>query len=110
MGRLRGRDRPEVEGGKPAGAVARDLAEILAEHVGWTGRAGDELLFGRTAREPFTPSFIRKRASEAWAVAAVGRSSVPRPLGFDPMMLHELRHSYSTFLDAAGISETRADR
>jgi integrase len=28
-----------------------------------------------------------------------------RPIGF-----HECRHSYSSFLDAAGVSEVRADR
>jgi integrase len=75
------------------------LAEILTEHVERTGRSGEELLFGRTAREPFTPSFIRKRANEAWETAEVERIG-----------LHECRHSYSTYLDAAGVSETRADR
>jgi integrase len=27
-----------------------------------------------------------------------------------PIRLHELRHAFSTFLDHAGVSETRADR
>ena len=30
--------------------------------------------------------------------------------GSSPIGLHECRHSFSTFLDAAGVSETRADR
>jgi integrase len=67
------------------------LAEVLHEHVGETKRSGDELIFGRTASEPFTPSYVRNQAAA-------------------PYGLHELRHSYSSFLDAAGISETRADR
>jgi integrase len=53
---------------------------------------------------------VQDKADEAWAVAAVGgflrgeRSDVER------VTLHECRHTFSTFLDAAGISETRADR
>jgi integrase len=30
--------------------------------------------------------------------------------GLERIGLHECRHSFSTFLDAAGVSETRADR
>jgi integrase len=45
-----------------------------------------------------TPSYVRTRANKAWAAA-----------GLDWIGLHELRHSYSTWLDAAEISETRAD-
>jgi len=67
------------------------LRAILTEHVERTKRSGDELVFGRTATEPFTPSHIRRKAAAAFG-------------------LHELRHSYSSYLDAAGISETRADR
>ena len=62
-------------------------------------RHGDDLLFGRTASAPFTPTHVRKRALDAWKAA-----------GLEPIGLHEARHSYSTYLDAAGISETRADR
>ena len=32
-----------------------------------TRRRGDDLFFGRTARDPFTPTFIRDRANSAWA-------------------------------------------
>lgn len=74
------------------------LRAILAEHVAATVRSGDDLVFGRTASDPFTPSYIRKRAIKAWA-------EVKRP-----PTLRECRHSYSTWLDSAGISETRADR
>jgi hypothetical protein len=75
------------------------LRAILAVHVELTGRSGDELTFGRSDSQPFTPSHVRMRANRAWAAA-----------GLDRIGLHELRHSYSTFLDAAGISETRSDR
>jgi integrase len=85
------------------------LAAILDEHVERTGRQGDDLLFGRGPSSPFTPSYIRKRAAAAWEAANAERAKEGRePLV--PIGLHELRHSYSTYLDAAGISETRADR
>ena len=54
-------------------------------------------MFGRTAAEPFTSRHVSKQADEAWAK-------------LDRVTLHEARHSFSTFLDASGISETRADR
>ena len=56
----------------------------------------DALVFGRTATDPFTPSHIRKQAEQAWKGAGVG--------------LHECRHAFSSFLDAAGVSPDRADR
>jgi integrase len=90
---------PKSKAGSRQVPLPAILADLLAEHVAGTGRTGDELLFGRTAGAPFTPSFIRKRANEAWTVAKLERIG-----------LHECRHSYSTYLDAAGISETRADR
>jgi len=62
-----------------------------------TGRRGDELVFGRTPHAPFTPSFVQDKADDAWAE-------------LERVTLHECRHSYSTYLDAAGVSETRADR
>jgi integrase len=75
------------------------LRTILDAHLERTGRGGEALIFGRAAAEPFTPSHVRKRAREAWAAAEL-----------EPIGLHELRHSYSSYLDAAGVSETRADR
>jgi integrase len=75
-----------------------------------TGRTGDDLTFGRTASEPFTDSHLRKRAREAWAVAAVGSFLRGESGRLEWIGFHECRHTYSTFLDAAGVSETRADR
>ena len=53
---------------------------------------------------------MRKRAVCAWAAAAVGSFLRGEPGDLEPIGFHECRHSYSSFLDAAGISETRADR
>jgi integrase len=95
----------------------------LAAHVERTGRSGDDLLFGRTRSAPFTDSHMRKRARKAWAntcqcghVAsehhddACDECECDGFAALEPIGFHECRHSYSSYLDAAGISEVRADR
>jgi integrase len=62
-------------------------------------RKGEDLLFGRTWRLAFTPHHVADVADEAWKDAKLER-----------VTLQEARHSYRTWLDHAGISETRADR
>jgi integrase len=79
--------------------VPATLRTILREHVDRTGRTGDDFAFGVTARAPFSPSYVRKVAIEAWTQA-----------GLEPVTLHELRHAHRSFLDAAGVSDARADR
>jgi integrase len=92
--------------------VPATLRTILAEHVERTGRSGSDFLFGASASRPFAQSHLRRKATGAWAAAAVGRflRGESSAIELEPIKLHEARHSYSTFLDAAGISEARADR
>lgn len=75
------------------------LRAFLIEHVERTGRSGDDLLFGRTASLPFTPTRVRKRADDVWTNA-----------GMERVTPQECRHAAKTFMDAARISESRADR
>jgi integrase len=95
----------------------------LVAHLERTGRSGDAFLFGRTNGAPFTDSHMRKRARTAWAwtcecghVASEHDDEKCNECGcvefaaLEPIGFHEARHSYSSYLDAAGISETRADR
>jgi integrase len=86
--------------------VAAALRRYLLAHKLATGRDGDDLLFGRTARAPFTPTFARKRALEAWAAAAVGAFLRGQPLDvkLEPLGLHEARHTYVSLMHAAGCS------
>jgi integrase len=88
---------PKSKAGVRKVPLPETLRAILSEHVEQSGRRGDELLFGPTPYAPFTPSFAQDKADEAWA-------------RLKRVTLHECRHSYSTYLDAAGVSETRADR
>jgi integrase len=75
------------------------LGRYLDAHLERTGRAGEDLLFGRAPDLPFTPHHVSDRADEVWEAA-----------GLERFTLHEARHSFSTWLDAAGISEERSDR
>jgi integrase len=103
----------EVDPKSRAGArevpVPATLRTILADHVKRTKRSGNDFVFGRAADKAFTPTHIRKLAAKAWETANVERAEKELP-ALVPIGLHEARHSYSSYLDAAGIPETRADR
>lgn len=87
--------------------IVEPLRSILERRC--NGRPGSAFVFG-TDTEPFNPNTLRDRALRCWAVAAVGAFLQRRSDDLDPIGLHEARHSFSTWLDHAGISEARADR
>jgi integrase len=107
---------PKSLAGKRDVPLPETLRVYVERHIAQTGRAGDDLLFGRTASDPFTPTHIRDVANAAWlsthsddcALRSGGDCDCDE--GLTRIGLHECRHSFSTYLDAAGISETRADR
>jgi integrase len=101
---------PKSRAGVRRVPLPETLRVILAAHVKRPGRSGDELLFGRLPHAPFTPTFVQDKADEAWAISAVGAFLRSESASVERVTLHECRHSFSTYLDAAGISETRADR
>lgn len=84
---------PKSRKGERDVPVAGTLRLHLLEHLARTGRRGCDLVFGRTASEPFTPSHVRARALKAWARA-----------GLEPIGLHEARHTYVSLMHAAGRS------
>jgi integrase len=90
---------PKSKAGVRRTLLCETLRAILAEHVHRSGRSGDELLFGKTADTLFIPWTIVKHADDAWEAAELER-----------VTLHQCRHGFDSFLDAAGISEARADR
>ncbi len=101
---------PKSKAGTRSVPIPATLAARLKTHLETTGRTGDDLAFGASATQPFTPSYIRKRARESWAATVVGSFLRRQPLTLDKIDLHECRHSYSSYLDAAGLSEARMDR
>jgi len=100
---------PKSRKGTRTVPIAGALRLLLLEHKARTGRRGDELVFGRTATEPFTPTHIRKRALEAWALAAVVAflTRCPLSIELEPIGLHECRHTFVSLMFDAGFSLER---
>lgn len=71
------------------GALRRHLATLKLA----SGRTDADLVFGRTAGAPFTPSTIRRRALDAWKAAEL-----------DALTPHEARHTCASYLIAAGLN------
>jgi integrase len=106
-------DREGEQEGKTAAArrsvpILDSLAPILAAHLLRTGRSGDDLVFGRTASEPFSPSTVRKRALAAWKAENARREAEAengeRVELLVPIALHEARHTYASLLIASGAN------
>jgi integrase len=87
--------------------VVDQLRPILERRC--EGRSPRAFVFG-TDEAPFTPNNVRRHAEKHWAAAAVGAFLQGADAELVPIGLHEARHSFSTWLDHAGVSETRADR
>lgn len=97
---------PKSEKGARRVPIAAALRLILLEQKARTGRRGDDLVFGRTATAPFTPTHVRDRALGAWAATAVGyflRKEAPA-IELVPIGLHECRHTFVSLMHAAGRS------
>jgi integrase len=77
----------------PVEAAAPELRELLVAEIVRTGRRGDELLFGRTARLPFDYRRLTDRADEAWKGAKLNR-----------IELHQCRHSFAALMIAASVN------
>jgi hypothetical protein len=84
---------PKSKAGVRKTLLGETLRLILIDHVRRTGRSGDELLFGKTVSEPFVPWTVGKHADDAWTAADLHR-----------VTLHQCRHGFDSFLDAAGIA------
>jgi integrase len=82
----KGRNRRKV----PIPAILR---EHLAAELLRTGRRDDELLLGATPNSPFSPQALQRRADAAWKSA-----------GLERLTPHDLRHTYASFMIAAGVN------
>jgi integrase len=84
------------------------LRSLIVEHGLATRRGGDDLVFGRTASDPFTPTTVRLRALKAWGWKREKRewvpSGVPSP-PLQPLSPHEARHCAASYLIEAGLND-----
>jgi integrase len=88
--------------------VTGRLRALIVEHGLATRRGGDDLVFGRTASDPFTPTTVRTRALKAWGWkredGAWVPSGTPSP-ALEPLTPHEARHCAASYLIEAGLND-----
>lgn len=104
---------PKSQAGKRAVFVLDLLRPYLEPLV--DGAEPDALVFGATAVSPFEPRNIDRKARRALKAENDARTEAATEANEQPVLvewfgLHEARHSFSTFMDHAGISEAREDR
>jgi integrase len=90
-----GEQTPKTKGSNRKVAIVPSLLAILKAHKAATGRSGSDLVFGRTAADPFVASTARARALKAWKAA-------DPPLF--PITLHQCRHTFASLMIAAGCN------
>ncbi len=97
---------PKTKAGRRGVPIVRQLRDELALHKLATGR-DHGLVFGTTARSPFTPSNTARKAKAKWNPRPPKRGWIdgytpPAPL--EPIGLHLCRHTYASLLIAAGVN------
>src|SRR4051812_26362729 len=94
--------------------VTAGLRRLLIAHHAATGRGGSDLVFGRTAVDPFIPSTVRSRALRAWGWKEIKNPNPEgpkviwvkaRPDALEPIAPHEGRHSAVSYLIEAGLND-----
>lgn len=96
---VQGEIAPKSREGRRTVPIAGVLRTILLEHRLRQGRAGEGLVFGRTAHRPFSETALRKRAAKSWEAGAL-----------TPITLHECRHTAASLMIAAGVNAKALSR
>jgi integrase len=104
----------KTEAGFRAVPLTGRLRALIVEHGLATRRGGDDLVFGRAASDPFTPTTVRTRALTAWGWKRISNPEVegPRMLwvkartdALNPLTPHEARHCAASYLIEAGLND-----
>ena len=104
-----GEQEPKSRGSTRRVPIIPTLLGLLEIHQERTGRSGSDLVFGRTASDPFHRSSVRKRALAAWRRADRAKAEkLRRPLrdseALTPIAIHECRHTAASLMIAAGAN------
>jgi integrase len=83
---------PKSRAGRRKVPVAPVLRDVLIEHRMATGRS-QGLVFSRDGARPFSNGAATRRAERLW-----------RAVGLDPIGFHEARHTFASFMIAAGVN------
>lgn len=96
----------KTETGRRNTVVIKTLETLLTRHLAATGRTGSDLVFGKTADQPFCPTSIHKRARRYWKAAGEREDEqgiIPDRDRIRPIGLHECRHTAVSHMLDAGI-------
>jgi integrase len=83
---------PKSRAGRRRVPITGVLRDLLIEHR-MQQDPSRTLVFGRCGDRPFNASTVRHRALTAWRAA-----------GLSPITLHECRHTFASFMIAAGVN------
>lgn len=83
---------PKSKSGIRRVPIIEPLAEYLEAQQASTGRSGSDLVFGRSATVPFSKMGNYSRSRTAWKEVT------------DPPTLHDARHTFASYLIAAGCN------
>lgn len=100
---------PKSRAGRRSVPLLTILRDYLDEHLGGVDRSGDDLVFGRTARQAFYASTVDGRAKRAWMVAnervhEVAEDEGRKPDLLRPISLHLCRHTFASLLIDSGAN------
>jgi integrase len=97
----------KTEKGRRTTVVINLLEALLVRHLERTGRSGRDLVFGRTASDPFCPGTIHNKARRAWKEARQLEDEagvIPESERIRPIGLHDSRHTAVSHMLDAGIT------
>jgi integrase len=98
---------PKTEKGKRTTVVIKLLEDLLVKHLERTGTSGSDLVFGKTADQPFCPGTIHNKAKRAWKEARQREDEediIPEGERIRPIGLHDSRHTAVSHMLDAGIT------
>lgn len=114
---------PKSSAGTRSVPIATVLRDQLIEHKLRSSRS-EGLVFGRTSEVPFGGTCVRKRATKAWLqrrkarardlaekagydfdeLAETEREKFLERAGFEPITLHQCRHTFASLMIGAGVN------
>lgn len=104
----------KTEAGYRSVPLTGRLRSLIVEHGLTTRRGGDDLVFGRTASDPFTPTTVRTRALTAWGWKRIPNAEAEGPRmmwvkartdALAPLTPHQARHCAASYLIEAGLND-----
>jgi integrase len=100
---------PKSRAGRRGVPLLTILRDYLEEHLCRMDRSGDDLVFGRTARQAFYASTVDGRAKRAWTRANKREREEAEGEGREPdllkqISLHLCRHTFASLLIDAGAN------